>query len=95
MSPTVYEEIRADIAVLREQYAHIRQIIEDHISKEDIFQDQVRESLLGNGRPGIKTRLDRLEQQQVSRSKMFWLLAAGTATVLLDAAWQWIKRVRN
>ena len=42
--------------------------------------DKMDEAIRGNGKPGIQTRLDRLEQEKLSRSKVVWFLLgiAGT-----------------
>lgn len=49
---------------------------------------EIRDSLLGNGKPGLVVRTDRLEQKDKTRVKLFWLvfstLAAVTAKVLAD-----------
>jgi len=44
--------------------------------------DRIDEALRGNGRPGLQTRLDRVEQDRLSRSRVFWLAlgAVGTCT---------------
>jgi len=36
--------------------------------------DRLDESIRGNGKPGIVVRLDRLEQSEMSRGKLLWLL---------------------
>jgi hypothetical protein len=49
---------------------------------------EIRDCLLGNGKPGLVVRTDRLEQKDKVRAKLFWLvfstLAAVTAKVLAD-----------
>lgn len=36
--------------------------------------DRLDEAIRGNGKPGILMRLDRLEQAEVKRAKLVWLL---------------------
>ena len=36
--------------------------------------DQMDEAIRGNGKPGIQTRLDRLEQDKLTRSKVLWFV---------------------
>ena len=49
---------------------------------------EIHRCLLGNGQPGMKLRVDRLEQKDKTRTKMFWLLfttlGALAAKVLAD-----------
>ena len=53
--------------------------------------DRIDEALRGNGRPGLQMRLDRLEQDRLSRSRVFWLAlgtvgtCAATAVAMLIA----------
>lgn len=43
--------------------------------------DTLDESLRGNGKPGIQLRLDRLEQEKLTRSKVVWFLLGIVASV--------------
>lgn len=36
--------------------------------------DRLDVAIRGNGKPGIQTRLDRLEQDKLTRSRFFWFL---------------------
>ena len=53
--------------------------------------DRIDDALRGNGRPGLQLRLDRLEQDRLSRSRLFWLAlgmvgtCAATAVAMLIA----------
>ena len=49
--------------------------------------DTLDESIRGNGKPGIQLRLDRLEQDKLTRSKVIWFLL-GLAGAVLTA---WIR----
>jgi hypothetical protein len=42
--------------------------------------DKMDEAIRGNGKPGIQTRLDRLEQDAAVRSKLLWLITASAIT---------------
>jgi hypothetical protein len=37
--------------------------------------DSLDESIRGNGKPGINTRLDRLERAAKKRERLFWMIA--------------------
>ena len=43
--------------------------------------DGIDEAIRGNGKPGIQLRLDRLEQEKLSRSKVTWFLLGIAGTV--------------
>ena len=43
--------------------------------------DSMDEAIRGNGKPGIQLRLDRLEQERISRSKVTWFLLGIAGTV--------------
>ena len=38
--------------------------------------DGIDKMLRGNGQPGMMVRVDRLEQESITRSKIFWITAA-------------------
>lgn len=42
--------------------------------------DRLDEAIRGNGKVGILTRLDRLEQLQAQRRRMFWIVAGALVT---------------
>lgn len=44
---------------------------------------EIKECLLGNGKPGLVVRTDRLEQKDQIRSKMFWLLTSTTGALVV------------
>jgi len=48
--------------------------------------DKIDVSLRGNGKPGITTRIDRLEQDRVGRSRLVWLLIGIVGTFAATAA---------
>ena len=43
--------------------------------------DRMDEAIRGNGKPGIQTRLDRLEQERISRSKVTWFIIGALTTI--------------
>ena len=43
--------------------------------------DIIDVALRGNGKPGIQLRLDRLEQERLTRSKVTWFLVGIAASV--------------
>lgn len=47
---------------------------------------EIRVCLLGNGKIGLVTRTDRLEQKEVSRSKLIWIIVTIVCGLLLKAA---------
>jgi lysozyme family protein len=67
---------------------------------EDVCKDEFAElhtkldvidvALRGNGKPGIQVRLDRLEQERISRSKITWFIIGCIATVAGSIATSWI-----
>ena len=88
---TDLDQIHSDLAVLKSQHATFQKTLDEHSGREDSFQREMRECLIGNGKSGINTRLDRIEQREVNRSKSFWLLAAAVMTALADNVWHWFK----
>ena len=67
---------------------------------EDVCKDEFAElhtkldvidvALRGNGKPGIQVRLDRLEQERISRSKITWFIIGCITTVAGSIATSWI-----
>ena len=43
--------------------------------------DGMDEAIRGNGKPGIQVRLDRLEQEKLTRSKVTWFLVGIAGTI--------------
>lgn len=43
--------------------------------------DAMDQAIRGNGKPGIQLRLDRLEQEKLTRSKVVWFLLGIAASV--------------
>lgn len=57
--------------------------------------DKMDEAIRGNGKPGIQTRLDRLEQDAAVRSKLLWLITAsaitGAVSLVVTVILQFVK----
>ena len=49
--------------------------------------DKLDEAIRGNGKPGLQLRLDRLEQSEVRRSRLIWLIAGVAVTLAGSALW--------
>jgi hypothetical protein len=56
--------------VCRSEFAAIRRSIE-----------KLDESIRGNGKPGITTRLDRIEQAAKGMAKLTWLIVGGVVSL--------------
>ena len=46
------------------------------------------EAIRGNGKPGINTRLDRLEQSGRRQARVIWLVVGVTVSLTLTALWK-------
>ena len=53
--------------------------------------DTMDEAIRGNGKPGIQVRLDRLEQERISRSKVTWFIIGALTTVAGSIVSAWIR----
>lgn len=72
----------------------IRQTLGRIEGKLDSFmkrQDEHHSTLYGNGAPGLKTRLDRLEQTEATRSKLVWLAITAAGTAFLKSIASWLR----
>ena len=61
-----------------EQYENI---CKDEFAELHKKLDGMDEAIRGNGKPGIQLRLDRLEQEKLTRSKVTWFLVGIAGTV--------------
>jgi hypothetical protein len=52
--------------------------------------DHLDEAIRGNGEPGIKMRLDRLEQDARRQSKLIWLIVGAVVTSITSGLAAWI-----
>ena len=55
--------------------------------------DRLDEAIRGNGKPGIQTRLDRLEMAEAIRSKLLWIITAATVTGAVALVWRLVQLV--
>jgi hypothetical protein len=72
--------------VLLTEIRNLTNLIQTHIIKDEKFQSTIEELLNGNGKPGLKTRVDRIEQIELSRKwswKVAWTAIVGTAVGLI------------
>ena len=60
-----------------EQY---EQVCKDEFGQINDKLDRLDEAIRGNGEPGLKVRIVRLERAEVIRSRLLWLIAASTVT---------------
>ena len=51
--------------------------------------DRLDEAIRGNGKPGISLRLDRLEQNVRSYSRLVWLIAGSAVTAFASVLVAW------
>ena len=54
--------------------------------------DRIDVAIRGNGKPGIQVRLDRLEQERISRSKVTWFVIGCITTIAGSIATSMIVR---
>ena len=47
----------------------------------------IKDCLLGNGKPGLVVRTDRLEQRDAFKSKLFWLVCTLVVGLSVTIAW--------
>jgi len=52
--------------------------------------DRLDEAIRGNGAPGIKVRLDRLEQNAKRQSRLIWLILGSLATGSASGVVAWM-----
>lgn len=68
---------------LQEQLANDRACVSSSMIEIKDRLTAIEHGLNGNSRPGIKTRLDRLEQEQIRRDRFLWLVAGIATTSFL------------
>jgi len=49
--------------------------------------DRMDVAIRGNGKPGLNTRLDRLEQDAKRQARLIWLVVGSAVTLAASAAW--------
>lgn len=50
--------------------------------------DLLDEALRGNGMPGLKQRIDRLEEAHASARRLLWCLVGVVVPLMVSAAWK-------
>jgi len=50
--------------------------------------DALDEAIRGNGKPGIQTRLDRLEHAEETRSRLLWVITGAVVTLAAAGLWK-------
>ena len=50
--------------------------------------DRMDEAIRGNGKPGIQTRLDRLEVAGAARARLLWLIIGAAVTLAVAGLWK-------
>ena len=73
---------------MNEQY---RDICRSEFAKINQKLDRLDMAIRGNGKPGIATRIDRLEQSGQRRSKLGWLIVAAVVGNIVSVVF-WIMR---
>ncbi len=71
----------------KEQYENV---CKDEFAELHTKLDTIDVALRGNGKPGIQVRLDRLEQERLSRSKVTWFVIGCIATLAGSIATSWV-----
>ena len=49
--------------------------------------DRMDVAIRGNGKPGLNTRLDRLEQDAKRQGRLIWLVVGSAVTLAASSAW--------
>ena len=49
--------------------------------------DRMDVAIRGNGKPGLNTRLDRLEQDAKRQARLIWLVVGAAGTLAVSSAW--------
>lgn len=80
-----FDDVTARLIRIEEQHKHLVTMLTGHIEHEEDWQEQMSEALNGNGKPGIKTRLDRLEQFHSGLIKHFWAIWVAVLGALAPA----------
>lgn len=74
----------------------VRQRQATNLSRREVVDihdklDRMDESIRGNGQPGIKQRLERLEEAAASRSRLTWIVAGAFVSAGASAVMQLIQ----
>lgn len=66
-----------------------RQVRAELIALREMVQ-RIDVAIRGNDKPGIQTRLDRLEVAEKRRGRLMWILVAASVTIAVAAVKTWI-----
>lgn len=66
---------------------------EQHVKIETIEKtcQEIHASLIGNGKPGLTTRMALIEQKEQTRTRFFWVMVAAVATLCAETAFALFK----
>ena len=67
------------------------QVCRDEFGQIKDKLDRLDEAIRGNGEPGLKVRIDRLERAEAISSRLLWLITASAVTGALSLLWQAIR----
>lgn len=85
------DEVRRDLKEVRDGINQLHlELVEvrsqtDRVEKIEKCLERIQYALNGNGVPGMKTRLDRLEQFQRTSAKVLWACVAAVVTLAVKA----------
>ena len=71
----------SDVIILKERLEYLVKMVDD-----------LHHTVCGNGQPGLKIRVDRLEQSRKSRDKVLWFLSAGFVGLFGQVASNWLSK---
>lgn len=73
MTPEIMQKLVVDQAIQTEKLSTIV-----------VTVGEIKTHIIGNGKPGLEKRTDRLEQKAKRQGRVFWLVAAASATVIIQ-----------
>ena len=62
-------------------------ICKGEFSELHVKLDRMDVAIRGNGKPGLNTRLDRLEQDAKRQARLIWLIVGAAVTLAVSSAW--------
>lgn len=80
------QDIKLSLALIAQKLDYHNVLLLEHIRKDELFQSQLQEALDGCDQyPGVRGRLDRLEQAEKTRLKHFYIIY----TALIGSVLSW------
>jgi hypothetical protein len=73
MTPAIMRQLVIDQAIQTEKLSTLVTTV-----------GEIKTHIVGNGKPGLEKRTDRLEQKDKSRGRIFWIVVAASATVIIQ-----------